>query len=113
MIGPTAPDSAKITPNATGTMRPMIAQPATAASPKRAISAVTKALPTGVAICVMIAGSADREERPRRGRQPLRGWAGAIGDARYARREADAEQHEARQHSRDRRAVEAEVAGRK
>ena len=57
MIGPTAPDSAKITPNATGTMRPMIAQPATAPSPKRAISAVTKALPTGVAIWVITAGT--------------------------------------------------------
>ena len=33
MIGPTAPDSAKMMPNATGVRRPAIAIPATAASP--------------------------------------------------------------------------------
>jgi hypothetical protein len=40
MIGPTAPDRAKMVPNATGMIRPIIAQPATASSPKREIVAV-------------------------------------------------------------------------
>ncbi len=56
MIGPTAPDSAKMMPNATGVSRPAIAIPATAASPYPATIRVTTACPTGVASCVRMAG---------------------------------------------------------
>ena len=53
-----APDSAKITPKATGVIRPTMAMPATAASPKPAMARVTTACPTGVANWVRIAGAA-------------------------------------------------------
>ncbi len=56
---PTAPDRAKMAPNATGVMRPITAQAATAASLKRAIVIVTKALLTGVATLASTAGSAE------------------------------------------------------
>jgi hypothetical protein len=64
MIGPTAPDSAKITPKATGVSRATMAMPATAASPNSAMDRVTKAWPTGVASWVRIAGRAMRENGP-------------------------------------------------
>ena len=51
-MGPTAPDKPYSAANATGIMRPTIAQPAMALSPNGAMAAVTNALPTGVASCV-------------------------------------------------------------
>ena len=56
---------------------------------------------------------ADREERPRRGLQPRPvGQGDEMVDIVRAV-DADAEQHETRQHRRDRRAVEPEIAGRR
>ena len=55
-MGPTAPDKPYSAAKATGMMRPTMAQPATALSPKGAIAAVTNALPTGVATCVRMDG---------------------------------------------------------
>ncbi len=57
-IGPIAPDSAKISPNATGVTRSIVAWPATAAAPNCAIACVTKPTATGVARFVSTAGAA-------------------------------------------------------
>lgn len=58
MIGPMAPESASTTENTTGIMRLMIAMPATASVPYLAISRVTMAAPTGVAMVASTAGAA-------------------------------------------------------
>jgi len=58
MIGPIAPDNAKIIAKPIGVRRPTIAIPATASSPNDAIARVTNAAPTGVASWVKIAGNA-------------------------------------------------------
>ena len=63
---PTAPDSAKMTPKATGRMRPMIAQPATASSPKRRDLGGDEGVADRRRDLRQHGGHADREERPRR-----------------------------------------------
>lgn len=57
-IGPTAPESAKSTPKATGTSRSMIASAATAVSPKRATTPAKTAFAIGFERLVRIAGPA-------------------------------------------------------
>ena len=56
-MGPTEPDKANSAAKATGITRPITAQPATALSPNEEMAPVTKALPTGVAICVSTEGT--------------------------------------------------------
>ena len=58
IIGPTAPEIANIKQNATGSILPIIENPATAESPNLAKTYMIYALPTGVAILVKTAGIA-------------------------------------------------------
>ena len=108
MIGPTDPVSANTNANATGTMRSMVAWPATASSPKRAMKWVVKAPPTGGREVGRDRRQRHAEHRPRIGQQrtPHRP---AQNPVPLHREQAEQGRGATRQHGADRGSLEAEM----